>query len=75
MEQTVVTLLPLAREEQTSVKNSAVYLIALIEQAVIDHSYLLNNQAGEVRISYLDNCLIIADTGSEIEADIADKVT
>ena len=30
---------------------------------------------GEVRISYLDNRLIIADTGSGIEADIADKVT
>ena len=112
MEQTVVTLLSLAREEQTSVDKSAVNLIALIEQAVIDHSYLLNNKAvevvvndntntrlylqqgmlkvlldnlisnafqytdkGEVRISYLDNRLIIADTGSGIEADIADKVT
>ena len=112
MEQTVVTLLSLAREEQTSVDKSAVNLIALIEQAVIDHSYLLNNKpvevvvddntntrlylqqgmlkvlldnlisnafqytdTGEVRISYLDNRLIIADTGSGIEADIADKVT
>lgn len=112
MEQTVVTLLSLAREEQTSIDKSAVNLIALVEQAVIDHSYLLNNKAvevvvddntntrlylqqgmlkvlldnlisnafqytdkGEVRISYLDNRLIIADTGSGIEADIADKVT
>ncbi|WP_019029238.1 sensor histidine kinase [Colwellia piezophila] len=112
MEQTVVTLLSLAREEQTCVDKSAVHLIALVEQAVIDHSYLLNNKAvtvvvhdntntklhlqpgmlkvlldnlisnafqytatGEVRISYLDNRLIIADTGSGIEADIADKVT
>ena len=112
MEQTVVTLLSLAREEQTSIDKSAVNLIALVEQAVIDHSYLLNNKAvevvvddntntrlylqqgmlkvlldnlisnafqytdkGEVRISYLDNRLIIADTGSGIEADIADIVT
>ena len=112
MEQTVVTLLSLAREEQTSVDKSPVHLSALVEQAVIDHSYLLNNKAvavvvndntntrlylqqgmlkvlldnlisnafqytdaGEVRISYRDNRLIIKDTGSGIEANIADKVT
>lgn len=112
MEQTVVTLLSLAREEQTSVAKSAVNLMALVEQAVIDHSYLLNNKAvevvvndntnsklyvqqgmlkvlldnlisnafqytdvGEVRISYVDNQLIIADTGSGIDVAIADKVT
>lgn len=112
MEQTVVTLLSLAREEQTSIKKTAVNLMALIEQAVIDHSYLLNDKAvevvvddntnskiylqqgmlkvlldnlisnafqytdkGQVQISYLDNRLIIADTGAGIEADIADKVT
>jgi len=112
MEQTVVTLLSLAREEQTSIDKSEVNLMALVEQTVIDHSYLLNNKAvevdvndntnnklylqqgmlkvlldnlisnafqytdsGQVRISYNNNCLIIADTGSGIEADIADKVT
>jgi len=112
MEQTVVTLLSLAREEHTSVDKSSVNLLALVEQAVIDHCYLLNNKnvevivddnanstvflqqgmlkvlldnlisnafqytdAGEVNISYIDNCLIIADTGSGIEADIADSVT
>lgn len=112
MEQTVVTLLSLAREEQTSIEKSAVNLMALVEQAVIDHSHLLNNKAvevvvadnincqlhlqrgmlkvlldnlisnafqytdtGEVRINYLDNRLIIADTGAGIEANIANKVT
>jgi len=112
MEQTVVTLLSLAREEHTSVDKSSVKLLALIEQAVIDHSYLLNNKSvevivddntdhslclqqgmlkvlldnlisnafqytnsGEVRISYNNNSLIIADTGSGIEADIADSIT
>jgi signal transduction histidine kinase len=112
MEQTVVTLLSLAREEHTSVDKSSVNLLALVEQAVIDHCYLLNNKnvevivddntnntvclqqgmlkvlldnlisnafqytdAGEVNISYVDNCLVIADTGSGIEVDIADSVT
>lgn len=112
MEQTVVTLLSLAREEQTAITKTEVNLMALVEQAVIDHSYLLNNKSvevvvndntnnkiylqqgmlkvlldnlisnafqytdtGEVRISYLDNCLIIADTGLGIEEDIAKKVT
>ena len=112
MEQTVVTLLSLAREEHTKVEKSSVKLIALVEQSVIDHSYLLNNKVvdvvvqdntdcqvyvqpgmlkvlldnlignafqytdtGEVNISYVDNSLVIADTGSGIEADIADKVT
>jgi len=112
MEQTVVTLLSLAREEQTAVEKSPVNLMALVEQAVIDHSYLLNDKTvevvvhdntnkklnlqqgmvkvlldnlisnafqytdtGEVKISYLDNQLIVADTGSGIEAEIADKIT
>lgn len=112
MEQTVVTLLSLAREEHTSVEKSSVNLLALVEQAVIDHSYLLNNKDvevivndntdcglylqkgmlkvlldnlisnafqytnnGEVNISYSNNSLVIADTGSGIEAEIADSVT
>jgi len=112
MEQMVVTLLSLAREEQTAVDKSAVNLMALVEQAVIDHSYLLNNKTvevfvddntnsklylqkgmlkvlldnlianafqytdvGEVRVSYSDNQLNVADTGSGIEANIADKIT
>lgn len=112
MEQIVVTLLSLARNEQTSVEKTPVNLLSLVEQAIIDHSYLLNNKeievvvddntdlmlnlqkgmlkvlldnlisnafqytnSGEVKISYENNRLIIADTGSGIEADIADKVT
>jgi signal transduction histidine kinase len=112
MEQTVVTLLSLARNEQTSVEKTQVNLLSLVEQAVIDHSYLLNNKTvdvmvddntdinlcvqqgmlkvlldnlisnafqytdkGEVQISYLRNKLVIADTGTGIEADIVDKVT
>ena len=112
MEQTVVTLLSLARNEQTSDEQTSVNLLFLVEQAIIDHSYLLNNKVvevvvddntdlilniqkgmlkvlldnlisnafqytndGEVKISYENNRLIIADTGTGIEADIADKVT
>ncbi|GAA0817385.1 hypothetical protein GCM10009111_18510 [Colwellia asteriadis] len=116
MEQTVTTLLSLARNEHTSVAKSSVNLLALVEQAVIDHSYLLANKtngnlvevlvsdntnvnltlqpgmlkvlldnlisnafqytnAGEVLISYENNQLVIADTGSGIEASIVDKVT
>jgi signal transduction histidine kinase len=112
MEQTVVTLLSLARSEQTSLERTPINLLSLIEQAVIDHSYLLNKKAvevvvddntntklnlqkgmlkvlldnlisnafqytdtGEVRISYEENQLVIADTGSGIEADIADRIT
>jgi signal transduction histidine kinase len=112
MEQTVVTLLSLARNEQASVEKTQVNLLSLVEQAVIDHSYLLNNKAvevvvndntnttlnvqqgmlkilldnlishafqytdaGEVRISDLKKQLVIEDTGSGIEVDIADKVT
>ncbi len=51
MEQTVVTLLSLARNEQTSIEKTEVNLLSLIEQAVIDHSYLLNNKAIEVVVN------------------------
>jgi len=112
MEQTVVTLLSLAREEHACVDKSSVNLLAQVEQAVIDHSYLLNNKAvevivddntnsnvyvqqgmlkilldnlisnafqytneGEINISYANHCVVIEDTGSGIEADIADSIT
>ncbi len=54
MEQTVTTLLALAREEQTSVKKEPVKLLPMVEQAIIDHSHLLNNKSVEVVVD--DNC-------------------
>ncbi len=111
MEQTVTTLLHLAREEQTSAKKERTKLLPLIEQSIIDHRHLLNNkqievivddncsggvfaqpgmlkvlldnllsnafqytEAGEVTVNYVENQLIIADTGPGIEAEISPYV-
>jgi len=112
MEQTVTTLLVLAREEHTSAENEPVKLLPLIEQSIINHCYLLGDkavevsvddncdtaifsqrgmlkvlldnllsnafqytEAGEVKVSYVDNKLIIEDTGSGIEPHISTSVT
>jgi len=112
MEQTVTTLLALAREEHTSADNEPVKLLPLIEQSIINHCYLLGDKevevsvddncntaifsqrgmlkvlldnllsnafqytdAGEVKVSYVDNKLIIEDTGSGIESNISTNVT
>ncbi|PKI16517.1 two-component sensor histidine kinase [Colwellia sp. 12G3] len=54
MEQTVNTLLVLAREEHTSVKQQSVKLLPLIEQSIIEHGYLLDGKQVEVQVN--DNC-------------------
>lgn len=54
MEQTVVTLLTLARQEHTDADKHNVKLLPLIEQAVIDHSHLINNKPIDVKVH--DNC-------------------
>lgn len=63
MEQTVTTLLALAREEQTSAKKELVKLLPLIEQSIIDHCHLLKSKPVEVIVN--DNCnnQIIAQSG------------
>ena len=112
MEQTVTTLLHLAREEHATAKQTSVKLLPLIERSIIEHSYLLEGKpvevevndncqatitvqqgmlkvlldnllsnafqytdSGAVIVSFEDNKLTIADTGSGIEADISEQVT
>ncbi|NQZ80118.1 MAG: HAMP domain-containing histidine kinase [Colwellia sp.] len=112
MEQTVTTLLMLAREEQTSVKKELVKLLPIIELSIITHSHLLNGkevevlvddncntqvfaqpgmlkvlldnllsnafqytESGTVKVSFIDQQLIIADTGTGIEQNISTRVT
>jgi len=54
MEQTVTTLLALAREEQISAKKESVKLLSMIEQSIIDHCHLLKSKPVEVIVN--DNC-------------------
>ncbi|KGJ88129.1 sensor histidine kinase [Thalassotalea sp. ND16A] len=54
MEQTVTTLLVLAREEQTSIKKEPTKLLPMIEQSIIDHSRLLDGKPVAVLVN--DNC-------------------
>ena len=54
MEQTVNTLLILAREEHTSASKNPVNILPLIEQTILDHGYLLHEKPVEVQVT--DNC-------------------
>lgn len=53
-EQSVTTLLMLAREEQSTAEKQPTKLLSVVEQAVIDHSYLLLNKDIEVVVD--DSC-------------------
>jgi len=63
MEQTVTTLLALAREEHTSVKKESVKLLPMVEQSIIDHCHLLNNKSVEVVVDDNCNTEVIAQQG------------
>jgi signal transduction histidine kinase len=63
MEQTVNTLLVLAREEHTSVSKQSVKLLPLIEQSILDHSYLLQEKQIEVTVSEHCNTQVYAQQG------------
>jgi signal transduction histidine kinase len=54
MEQTVTTLLTLAREEHTDVNKQNIKILPLIEQSIIDQHHLINNKPIEVEVN--DNC-------------------
>jgi signal transduction histidine kinase len=54
MEQTVTTLLTLAREEHTQIDRQQVKILPLIEQSIIDQNHLINNKPILVQVS--DNC-------------------
>lgn len=112
MEQTVSTLLILAREENTQVTQEATKLMPMIEASVINNHYILANKPveveidnscnititcqpgmlkvlinnlisnafqytehGKVSILFMDNQIIVKDTGPGIEAEISNKIT
>ncbi len=112
MEQTVNTLLILAREEHNSENKTLTPLLPLVEQSILDHSYMLNGKAidvdvtnncntqihaqsgmlkvlldnllsnafqytnlGEVNVDFINNQLVISDTGPGIEEDISSHIT
>ncbi|MFT7260667.1 MAG: signal transduction histidine kinase [Shewanella psychromarinicola] len=54
MEQTVTTLLALAREEHTEAHKKHIKILPLIEQSIIDQHHLINNKPIEVEVN--DNC-------------------
>jgi len=112
MEQTVNTLLILAREEHNTERKTLIQLLPLVEQSILDHSYILNGKAvevdvtnncntkihaqsgmlkvlldnllsnafqytnrGEVKVDFLNNQLVISDTGLGIEENISSHIT
>ncbi len=54
MQQTVTTLLTLAREEHTKADKKQIKILPLIEQSIIDQHHLINNKPIEVEVN--DNC-------------------
>ncbi len=54
MEQTVTTLLTLAREEHTEADKRNIKILPLIEQSIIDQNHLINNKPIQVEVN--DNC-------------------
>jgi len=54
MEQTVTTLLTLAREEHTEAGKKNIPILPLIEQSIIDQNHLINNKPIQVEVN--DNC-------------------
>jgi signal transduction histidine kinase len=54
MEQTVTTLLTLAREEHTDADKQHIKILPLIEQSIIDQHHLINNK--QIGVEVNDNC-------------------
>jgi len=54
MEQTVTTLLALAREEHIEAGKKHIKILPLIEQSIIDQNHLINNKPIDVEVN--DNC-------------------
>ncbi|WP_281557346.1 HAMP domain-containing sensor histidine kinase [Thalassomonas sp. RHCl1] len=63
MEQTVTTLLALAREEQTAVAKESLALLPMIEQSIIDHSHLLEGKPVDVHLDDSCNTQVFAQQG------------
>jgi signal transduction histidine kinase len=54
MEQTVITLLSLAREEYANADKEHIKILPLIEQSIIDQHHLINNK--QIKVEVNDNC-------------------
>lgn len=54
MEQTVITLLTLAREEHVEAHQEHIKILPLIEQSIIDQNHLINNKPIQVAVN--NNC-------------------
>jgi len=54
MEQTVITLLTLAREEHVEAHQEHIKILPLIEQSIIDQNHLINNKPIQVEVN--NNC-------------------
>lgn len=63
MEQTVITLLTLAREEHTEATKNHIKILPLIEQSVIDQSHLINNKPIQVDVDDSCNVEVYAQSG------------
>ncbi len=63
MEQTVTTLLTLAREEHTEADKKHIKILPLIEQSIIDQHHLINNKPIEVEVNDNCNAQVFAQSG------------
>ncbi|MEW6982219.1 sensor histidine kinase [Colwelliaceae bacterium 6471] len=63
MEQTVTTLLVLAREEHTSAQKTQVKLLPLIEQSILDHRHILEGKCVDVQVHDNCNAVVCAQQG------------
>lgn len=72
MEQTVTTLLTLAREEHTEANKSEIKILPLIEQSIIDQHHLINNKPIQVEVN--DNCNITVNAQSGMLTVLLDNL-
>lgn len=72
MEQTVTTLLTLAREEHTDTAKKQIKILPLIEQSIIDQHHLINNKPIQVEVN--DNCNITINAQSGMLTVLLDNL-
>lgn len=72
MQQTVTTLLTLAREEHTEASKSEINILSLIEQSIIDQHHLINNKPIQVKVN--DNCDITVNAQSGMLTVLLDNL-
>jgi signal transduction histidine kinase len=72
MEQTVTTLLTLAREEHTKAKKRQIRILPLIEQSIIDQHHLINNKPIQVEVH--DNSDVFVDAQSGVLKVLLDNL-